>query len=266
MIQEKIILPKAYFKNIKDIISAISIFDYPVNAKKLADILKVSVESIYPMLKVTNMLKMTKWINKKYLLTGNGRTFLKYLEDNNSEKIKEYGNEYILQDDSNKTIVLRKAYEIIKQNPKKSNYDLGVLIADQFNKSWNTKDQYERVGGSCKNILESFGLFSTEHHIQTDIVYGDSINNLLGDLNRYCNQFLSLATYEKNVWKNHINLKQKIESNYIKLLETQNDIQTKYLIEEAKEWLNSGFANHNVNSIQHSIRLISKLDFNNLIK
>lgn len=268
------VIPESYFTNIEKILDILErIEPKNISGKEIARLLDVSNNYIYPNLRTMRSLGLIySYGGGNYSISEDGLNLWTYLKGKEDDKIKKFGESLIFDHNSTKTEILRIAYYKLKDNPSISDFDLGTILADEANKSWVAKSSYEKLGGFCKSILKGFYLIDNvelkKENKKLSKIFIKEENNgeLLGNLNRYCNQFISIVSQDKNAWKNYIELRQKIEENYDKLIETQNEFIVKDYLKSSKKWLKEGFNTKNIDYIHESINIIAKLDYNNIIK
>lgn len=263
-------IPESYFKTIGKV-SIILDKSGKKNMKglEIAQKLNVSNNYIFPVLRTLRLLGLIdRYGTGLYSLSENGKFFTEYLEDNKQDSLKKLGESIIFDYSNNNTAVLRSAHNKIKNHPKINDYELGMSIAQENNKKWKTKSSYEKLGGFCKSILKGFYLLEskkTKHDLKQFMKQEDNFE-ILGNLNRYCNQFISIVAQDKNAWKNYIELRKKIEESYDKLIDSQNEFIVKDYLKTSKKWLKEGFNTKNIEYLRESINIIAKLDYNKIIK
>jgi len=86
-------------------------------------------------------------------LTPNGELLAICLKKDDKVILKD-----LTQNVLNKSKVLRKAYLLLISNINLTPYELGVKLAEEFGKKWDTRSTYGAVGRSCIEILRGFGL------------------------------------------------------------------------------------------------------------
>ena len=271
---EKVYEPSAYFTNIvKVAILFIQQGNRPLTARNIAEKLNLSHNYIFQTTKTMKVLKLLENHAEFYVLTSNGLLFAEYLQKKDIEELKKLG-EKILHNDTDKNeknfALLRKAINKLTSEPNITDFDLGTYLASEFNLKWDTAGTYQRIGGSCKSILNGFNLIGAQKETQLELKYDAeyNINSIekLAYLHKDINTFIHMVSEDTNAWKNHIELKQRIEKHFDELINNQYVTASQLLLQESKKWFKEGCNRKDVDLIRHSLSSLIKIEINKLLK
>lgn len=137
---------------------------------------------------------------------------------------------------------------------------------------WKANGTYQRVGGSCRSVLEGFGLLEVGEQIKLkNIVQSIKLTqtnsiSILAYLHKEINTYIHLVSEDSNAWKNYIDIRQKIEKYFDELIKKQNVVIAQLLLQESKKWFLEGVNKRDVDLIRHSLRPLINIERNNILK
>lgn len=266
-------IPFGFYSNILKIVDIFSKTENkPRSARDIAITLNLEGNYIYQTTKTMELLSLLENHARQYTLTEDGKLFSEHLQKNDKEKIRELGKKIIFNVDNKKTEAFRKAFNIIKMNQNLTDFDIGSYIAKEYNLVWKANGTYQRVGGSCRSVLEGLGILEVGEQIKlknivqvVKISHTDSIS-IIANLHKEINTYIHLVSEDSNAWKNYIDIRQKIERYFDELIKKQNMIPTQLLLQESKKWFIEGVNKKDVDLIRHSLRPLINIERNNILK
>lgn len=261
----------AYFTNIvKVTILFVQQDNKNLTAKEIAGKLNLSHNYIFQTTKAMKALTLLEGHAGKYLLTTNGLLFAEYLQKKDANELKKLGELIINKFDSENARIWKNAINKLQVNPNITDSDLGYFIAKEFQTTWETSGTYQRVGGSLKSILYGFHLVGEKNQsfltATIPIIPNKSIVEVLAFLHKDINTFIHMILEDNNAWKNHIELRQKIEKTFDELTKNQYAVASQLLLRESKKWFMEGVNKKDIDLIRHSLNLLIKIEINNLLK
>lgn len=269
---QNIFTPHAFFTNF---IKVIVIFDQNGNrglpAKEIADKLHVSHNYIFQTTKAMKKLTLLEDHIGKYSLSTNGKLFSEYIQKGDEDGIKRLGEKIIYESKDEELSFLRKAISKLREEPNITDYVLGVQLADEFNLTWSSTGTYQRVGNSCRSISEGFNLIGDgqkekQLELKYDVIYNKNSVDIIAHIHKDVNTYIHLVMEDENAWKNHIELKQRIEKSFDELIKNQYAIATQLLLQEGKKWFKEGVNRKDIDLIRLSLVPLMKIEFHNLLK
>ncbi len=154
-----VICPATKFQNIEYVLHCLEP-EGRLKVNQIASRLNQSISWINNALPIMEEMGLT-WRNdleKGYIgITGKGRELARALDEKDEDKIKEIGRQ-IYKNSS----ILRYAYELLLDNPKVNNVNLGQELIKKLEippeQRWKSPATYRYVGRTCKYILAGLKL------------------------------------------------------------------------------------------------------------
>ena len=263
---EELLVPNAYFVNFKKFSDLLMNYKQ-LSASDIAKELGFSKNYIYQTIKAMLALDLIAKHGDRYSLTDKGREFYIYFNSNDKKRLKELGERIILNEKNSKLDFIKKAYQILKNNPRVTEFDLGNAIATELGIQWKTDSTYSKSGGSCKSILEGFNLLSKSKPRDLTLYETQSNNDeLLRELHYDAGMFIFYVSNDENGWKNHLDLRQKVENKFNELINNQSNTATVLLLKESQRCFIRGILTKDIEELRHSLDSLYAIKINNLIK
>ena len=214
-----------------------------ITLEQLAKELNIGMSLLSNNIPTLKNLKLVGSVGQRFLfITERGKQFADAIRHNDIKKIQKIG-----QDAVKDWKVLNKAYEILKKKPDIDPYDLGFILAKEFNKEWSHPATYAAVGRSCIDILKGFRLIEYKKDFKRGFKIRESVlkpyasvNTILNYL-KYINDTIEIpneyinTTKQIDQFKALIDLKlvEQIDKNKFKLTELGKKLKEKIESEEA---------------------------------
>jgi len=160
----KVVFPLVKFEHLKKIlITLLDSSDKYLSREELSKRAGLSLSLLsncLPILKELGLIK-SNGVRKDYLtLTPDGVVLATCLKNDDNDTLKELAQRLIA-----KSKVLQKAYFMLVSNKNITPLELGIKIAEEFDKKWDSRSTYGAVGRACIDILRGLNLI--DHNLKT---------------------------------------------------------------------------------------------------